>query len=130
MAFTQGVHHVGLTVPDPDLTATFFADQLGFHEVGRKSDYPAVFVSDGTTMLTLWQAKAPFRPFTRHHQIGLHHLALRVADTSILDEIYHKIQQLAPFEFAPEPLGTGGMRHAICRVPGGIRVEFIAPVKA
>jgi hypothetical protein len=30
-------------------------------------------------------------------------------------------------EFAPEPLGGGGTRHMMCSIPGGIRVEFIAP---
>ena len=30
-------------------------------------------------------------------------------------------------EFAPEPLNGGPTQHLMCNIPGGIRVEFIAP---
>jgi hypothetical protein len=30
-------------------------------------------------------------------------------------------------EFAPEALGSGPTRHMMTRIPGNIRVEFIAP---
>jgi catechol 2,3-dioxygenase-like lactoylglutathione lyase family enzyme len=78
---TQGVHHVGLTVPELPKTVRFFIDTLGFSQVGEKPDYPAVFVSDGSTMITLWQAADPAAavPFDRKNVIGLHHLALKVA---------------------------------------------------
>ena len=33
----------------------------------------------------------------------------------------------AEVEFAPEPLNDGPVRHMMCRIPGGLRVEFIAP---
>ena len=41
-------------------------------------DYPAVFVGDGLTRITLWQIKDPVTaaPFDRRRNIGLHHLAL------------------------------------------------------
>ena len=51
---TLGIHHLGLSVPDIKQTAAFFIDQLHFKQVGEKPDYPAIFVSDGTVMLTLW----------------------------------------------------------------------------
>ncbi len=50
---TQGVHHIGLTVPRIDATQAFFQEALGFSQVGEVPDYPAVFVSDGTVMMTL-----------------------------------------------------------------------------
>ena len=56
---TRGAHHIGLTVPDLDATRSFFVDVLGFEQVAERPDYPAAFVSDGTTMLTLWQAEDP-----------------------------------------------------------------------
>jgi hypothetical protein len=31
-------------------------------------------------------------------------------------------------EFAPEALNGGPTQHLMCKIPGGIRVEFIAPV--
>lgn len=127
---TRGAHHVGLTVPDLDATRAFFIDLLGYREVGAKPDYPAVFVSDGHTLITLWRATDPGSalPFDRHRAIGLHHLALRVAADQ-LDELHRRLAD-APgvaVEFAPESLGGGPTRHMMCRIPGGIRVEFIAP---
>jgi len=130
-ALTQGAHHIGLTVPDLAETRAFFVDTLGFDQVGEKPDYPAVFVTDGTTMITLWQAADPANavPFDRKNNIGLHHFALKVADAGVLDNLYHKLDATngVDIEFAPEPLGGGPTRHMMCFIPGGIRMEFIAP---
>ena len=128
-AVTQGAHHIGLTVPNLPKTQSFFIDTLGFQLVGEKPDYPAVFVSDGTTMITLWQATDPASavPFDRKNVIGLHHFALKVAD-SALDGLHEKLKGTdgVEIEFAPESLGGGAMRHMMCFIPGGIRMEFIA----
>ena len=48
-AVTQGAHHIGLTVPDLAETRAFFLDTLGFSQIGEVPDYPAVFLTDGTT---------------------------------------------------------------------------------
>lgn len=129
-AVTQGAHHIGLTVPDLAKTHAFFVDTLGFSQVGEKPDYPAVFVSDGTTMITLWQASDPGRavPFDRKGVIGLHHLALNVESGAALDGLHGELTQTdgVEIEFAPERLGGGPMKHMMCAIPGGIRVEFIA----
>ena len=128
---TRGVHHVGLTVPDLERARAFFADVLGFRQVGEKPDYPAVFLSDGQVMITLWRASDPrtAAPFDRRNAIGLHHLALRVADAAALDALHARLATAADvaIEFAPEPLGGGPTRHMMCLIPGGIRVELIAP---
>src|SRR5512139_2345250 len=128
---TRGVHHIGLTVPDLDRTRRFFVETLGFKQVAEKPNYPAVFVSDGHTMITLWRARDPQHavPFDRHNVIGLHHLALRVAPDA-LDGLHARLaaEDGVEIEFAPEPLGGGPTRHMMCRIPGGIRVEFTAPV--
>ncbi len=58
-ARTRGVHHVGLTVPDLAAAKAFFVDALGFEQVGEVADYPAVFLNDGSAMITLWQAEDP-----------------------------------------------------------------------
>ena len=130
-AVTQGAHHIGLTVPDLAATRAFFVDTLGFQQVGEKPAYPAVFLSDGTVMITLWQAANPDRAvaFDRKNVIGLHHLALRVENGAALDTLHSKLQE-APgveIEFAPEALNDGSPKHMMCTIPGGIRVEFIAP---
>lgn len=129
-ALTNGAHHVGLTVPDVRATAAFFLDGLGYHQVGEKPAYPAVFVSDGALMLTLWQTQAAEpRPFDRHEHVGLHHLALRVdGDLQALHERLAARDDVS-IEFAPESLGGAATRHMMVTVPGGVRVEFITPAK-
>jgi catechol 2,3-dioxygenase-like lactoylglutathione lyase family enzyme len=128
---TLGTHHLGLTVPDLAKTRAFFVDTLGLQQVGEKPDYPAVFLSDGTTMITLWQAKDPAnaRPFDRENSIGLHHFAMRVENAEALDELHTKLQATegVEFEFEPEPLGGGPAQHMMFYIPGGIRMELIAP---
>ena len=70
---TQGAHHIGLTVPDITATKTFFTDVFGYDVVGERPTYPAVFVSDGATMITPWQASEPASAtsFDRKANIGL-----------------------------------------------------------
>ena len=94
-------------------------------------DYPAVFLSDGTTMITLWQAEDPRSavPFDRKNVIGLHHVALRVDGVDALDALDDRLETAddVSIEFAPESLGGGPTKHMMCAIPGGIRMEFIAP---
>ena len=130
-AITEGAHHVGLTVPDLAKTRAFFLDTLGFTQVGEVPDYPAVFLTDGATMITLWQAADPTTavPFDRKNVIGLHHVALKVSNAEVLDALHDKLTTTddVEIEFAPEPLAGGPTRHMICAIPGGIRMEFVAP---
>ena len=131
MPKTLGVHHFGLTVPRLGAARDFFVDGLGFEQVGEVPDYPAVFVSDGTVMITLWQAEDPANatPFDRRRVIGLHHLALRVADPAALEVLHSELaaRNDVEIEFAPESLGGGTVKHMMCRIPGNIRLELIAP---
>lgn len=131
VAITRGLHHLGLTVPDLAATRAFFIEALGFRQVGERPAYPAAFLSDGTTMITLWQAadSATAVPFDRRTNIGLHHFALRVDNAAALDAAYARLKVTAgvEIEFAPEPLGDGPTRHMMCYIPGHIRMELIAP---
>ena len=130
-AITQGAHHSGLTVPELTETRAFFVDTLGFTQLGEVPNYPAVFLTDGTTMITLWQATDPANatPFDRKNNIGLHHFALKVTNADALDGLYHRLDATngVDIEFAPEPLLGGPTKHMMCFIPGGIRIEFIAP---
>lgn len=130
-SLTQGVHHLGLTIPDLARTRDFFVEVLGFEQIGEVADYPAAFLSDGSVMLTLWQAEDPVSalPFDRKRVIGLHHFALQVADSAALEALHKRLGEASDveIEFAPEPLGAGPTRHMICSIPGGIRLELIAP---
>lgn len=130
-ALTQGAHHIGLTVPNVSETQSFFVDLLGFTQIGEVADYPAVFLSDGTTMITLWQAEnaQTAAPFDRKNVIGLHHLALKVETDAVLDDLYRRLNDTdgIEIEFAPESIGDGPTKHMIFAIPGGIRMELIAP---
>ena len=129
-AKTAGVHHVGLTVPNLDEALGFFLDALGFDPVGSVPDYPAAFVSDGSTMITLWQAEDPENatPFDRRRNLGLHHLALGVANAETLQSLADELgaRRDTEIEFEPEALGESGLRHMMCRIPGNIRLELVA----
>ena len=129
-AQTKGAHHIGLTVPDLARTRAFFLDTLGFEQVGERPEYPAVFVSDGAIMITLWQAADPRTAvaFDRRNVVGLHHLAFNVGDADALAALHGTLEGTdgVEIEFAPEALGETPLRHMMCTILGGIRVEFIA----
>lgn len=128
--WTVGAHHVGLTVPQLAQAVLFFEEGLGFEKVGEVPDYPAAFMSDGEGMIALWQAAEGEAAvgFDRHRNIGLHHLALHVANGR-LDALHDHLasRQDVKIEFAPESLGGGPTRHMMTLIPGDIRIEFIAP---
>ncbi len=131
MSITKGVNHVALTVADLDKTLAFFTEILEYKKVGEDPSYPAAFVSDGTTMLALWRVKEADKVthFDRRNVIGLHHLALTVADED-LDRLHERLKGQADceLEFEPEAMYGGPSRHMMCTIPGsGIRVEFTAP---
>ncbi|WP_428607559.1 VOC family protein [Sedimenticola sp.] len=126
---TQGIHHLGLTVPNVSETAHFFIEHLRFSAVGEKPDYPTIFVSDGAIMLTLWQTTAEKTvAFDRTANVGLHHFALKVAGIEQLLQLHEKLSLLdeVEIEFAPEPLSGTPIQHMMCHIPGGLRVEFLA----
>lgn len=129
---TTGAHHVGLSVPDLDAAADFFCQALGFRIAGEIPAYPARFVTDGSTLLTLWQVEDPATAvaFDRRRNVGLHHLALGVADAATLELVHDRIACWpgVSIEFAPGPMREGSsVRHLIAAIPGGIRVEFATP---
>ncbi len=124
---TQGIHHIGLNVSRLEASAAFFVDVLGWSEVRRDPDYPAIFVSDGQLMVTLWGAEEGAAAFSFRGNVGLHHVAFRVPSREVLETVYQRIK-LAPdvrIEFSPERLRDGPAMHMMCFEPSGIRVEFI-----
>lgn len=128
---TIGVHHIGLSVEKLEETANFFRSYLGWSEVRRDLDYPAIFVSDGKNMVSLWgmNGASNVNGFDNKKNVGLHHLAFEVENNEALEEI-NEILEKAPdveIEFSPELLRGGPARHMMCLEPSGIRVEFIWP---
>jgi lactoylglutathione lyase len=124
-----GVDHVGLTVTDLNASQAFFTDALGFTTLRRDEEYPAVFLTNGHIIVTLWRATDPATaiPFDRKQNVGLHHLAFAVDSFERLAAVYERVNQ-APgvkIEFSPEPLSGGPARHMMMREPSGNRIEFI-----
>lgn len=127
MSLTQGIHHVGLTTQNVEDTTQFFTELLGFDIVNRNPDYPAIFISDGTSMITLWEAQDAENsiPFNRKLHIGLHHLALKVETLSKLNDIHQTLKENnVSIEFAPGTVGDGPAHHMMFTEPGGIRIEL------
>ena len=128
LPLTYGIHHLGLTVPNINETGDFFINILGFQLLGRDDAYPSLIITDGTTILTLWQVTNPdqLKEFDRHTNVGLHHFALNVGSLENLNKLFGQINNLGTIniEFAPEPMGSTGLYHTIFYLPGGIRAEF------
>lgn len=126
-SITQGVHHIGLTVSDLAASTRFFTELLGWQQVGGNPDYPSIFVSDGVIMVTLWQIKdTSFISFNKDNNVGLHHLALRLASLDSLNSLHKKLVEAGlKIEFAPELLRDGPTQHMMCYEPSGNRIEFI-----
>ena len=126
---SKGVDHVGLTIKDLEQTKTFFIDVLGFEKLGEDKEYPAVFLTDKTTIITLWQVQddAEVVEFDRKHHIGLHHLAFKLDNLKELNVMYERLKDWpgVEIEFAPEMLGGGPTQHMMFYEPGGVRLEFI-----
>jgi len=126
-ALTKGINHLGLTVPDLDKTIAFFTDCLGWQEVGGKPDYPSKFISDGNSVLTIWQAQTenPVE-FNRKNVCGLHHVAFTISSEEELNLVFEKVKNWpdVSVEFAPELSGSGPKVHFMINEPGGLRLEF------
>ena len=129
LAVTRGIHQIGLTVPDLDKTRAFFLVTLGFTQCGEMPDYPAVCLTGGTSMITLWQAEKPSTaiPFDRKNVIGLHHISLKVDGVNALEALHDRLKTTpsVKIEVAPETLSGGPTMPMICTIPGGIRMEFV-----
>jgi catechol 2,3-dioxygenase-like lactoylglutathione lyase family enzyme len=126
---TRGIDHVGLTVSSLEKTQAFFMDCLGWTLKGERPEYPAAFVTDGTSVVTLWQAKCDGEPvaFDRRANVGLHHLALKVANLVELQRVFAHVAAWpgVTVQFGPELSGKGPRMHCMIFEPSGIRIEFV-----
>ena len=126
---TSGISHVGLSVSNLDASRQFFL-ALGFNKVGGVDSYPSIFLSDGSSLVTLWQTDDDATPFDRRKNVGLHHLAIKVSSKEALDEAYNTVKNLDGVRvngegaFAPQPLEGTPLSHAMVYEPSGNRIEF------
>lgn len=129
MSVTRGVQHIGLAVSNLEESAAFFTELLGWQEVRRRDDYPAIFVKDDALTITLWktQTAEPVQ-FDRKSNVGLHHLALRVESKAALYQLLDVLKaNQTEIEFEPTLIREGPAMHMMCYEPSGIRIEFYYP---
>ena len=122
-----GIHHLGLSVSNLMASCSFFCDLLGWSQIRKLEDYPAIFVSNGVTTFTLWQTDINPILFNRRRNVGLHHIALQLDSKEEMTELHKVLEKsdVALLEFGPELLRGGPAEHMMCIEPSGIRVEFI-----
>jgi lactoylglutathione lyase len=129
MSLTNGISHVGLSVSDLDASFKFF-EALGYKKIGGSESYPSIFVSDGNSMITLWQTDTDATAFNRRKNVGLHHLAIKVPSLEALNKAYEAagkvegVRQDGEGTCEPQPLGDTPLSHAIMFEPSGNRIEF------
>ena len=123
---TLGIDHLGLSVKDLEASKAFFENALGWTQFGGNPDYPSVYITDGTSKITLWQCKGDtLNEFDRHKNVGLHHLALKVPTAEALRAVFETVRSWlgVKIEFAPELSGNGPKEHFMIYEPGGTRLE-------
>jgi len=125
---TCGLSHVALSVPNIQATRDFF-EALGFHELPELECHMpnhSLMLTDGTAVITLWQIQGKAEQFDRRHNIGLHHISVRVRSMDDLYALYNKALMVKGVhdEFAPAPLAGTNLVRAMLYEPCGIRVEL------
>lgn len=60
--------------------------------------------------------------FSRHENIGLHHLVLRVSSNAVLEALHQRFNKLenVEVELSPEAVGDKNIQHITCIIPGGV----------
>ncbi|NRD79150.1 VOC family protein [Bacillus sp. BRMEA1] len=128
MALTKGVNHVGLSVTNLKETKDFFVDILEFQVLKYiEGDY--AFVTDGNTMITLWQTAEETADVKT---AGLHHLAFQVESVDLLRKIEERMKQ-KKIRLQFDGIGVrgqeGGFIALFCYEPSGIRIELATTEK-
>ena len=136
----NGIHHVGMSVPDLDRARDFYVDLLGFEEVNRvewggSDEVDAIMRLRGSSgrLMVLRTANAfiemfefatpaPDRPEGERavNQYGFTHLCLDVSDT---EGAYARLLA-AGIDFHCRPIGTAGVKAVYCRDPFGNVLEL------
>ena len=124
---TKGIHHLGLTVSNLEAARDFFVEALRFRLLGQNADYPAVFVTDDVTTVTLWAADQSPAPFDRRRNIGLHHAAFKLRSIDDLKKLHVDLYDWPGLEIEGDisaPSEGSTSQHFFIRMPGGPRIEF------
>jgi catechol 2,3-dioxygenase-like lactoylglutathione lyase family enzyme len=136
----NGIHHVGMSVPDLDKARDFYVDLLGFEEVNRvewggTAEVDAIMRLRGSSgrVMVLRTANAFIEMFEFAtpppdrldgerdvNQYGFTHLCLDVSDT----EAAYRRLLAAGMSFHCTPIGTAGVKAVYGRDPFGNVLEL------
>ena len=136
----NGIHHVGMSVPDIDRARDFYVDLLGFEEVNRvewggSDEVDAIMRLRGSSgrVMVLCTANAFIEMFEfatpvpdklagerAVNQYGFTHLCLDVSDT----DAAHARLVAAGMDFHCKPIGTAGVKAVYGRDPFGNVLEL------
>jgi lactoylglutathione lyase len=92
--------------------------------------YPSIFLSDGSSLLTIWKTDEAYTTFDRRKNVGLHHLAIKVTSRDALDQAYKAVSEVdgtrvdGEGAFSPQKLEGTPLTHAMVFEPSGNRIEF------
>lgn len=130
-----GLHHIDLTVADPERSRSFYSDVLGFmgyrlaleHERGLDFDLRG---ADGLiASVAIMRASGPHaaRPHDRYSP-GLHHLAWRAESRADVDALYALLLRIGATVLDPPaeyPHYTPGYYAVFFADPDGLKLEYV-----
>lgn len=123
---TLGVHHLGLTVTNLDRSKQFYQDLFGWEELGADPKMGYAFLTDGKTMITLWQQSQEAYDGA---SAGLHHFALTVGSFEDLvraEQILRKSGVRIHYNRIVPAMEGANEAELYFYDPDGIRVELFS----
>lgn len=130
---TGGVHHVTLTVADPQRSVKFYTQYLGFDHV---VDFePRVALSNGSLLLVLGPAPDAAQAVQddrfNENRIGLDHVSLSVGSRDELEAAANFFDENGVDHGELKDMGEGfGIYVMAVRDPDNIQLELTAPYGA
>jgi len=119
-----GVNHLALTVPDLEEGLAFFRDQLGFRKKFEVEfdGYQVVMLKAGKMELEIWADGAGTIEGPDSAEFGVHHFGVQVKNIeAVLSHMRETGVEILADIYEP----TEGLKEAIVRGPGGVRVQFV-----
>jgi glyoxylase I family protein len=128
----RGIHHVDLTVSDPERSLAFYMDLLGPLGLEEEMRYPSYRSTEEVVYLKFGEQSLGIRPADggehRYYEVGLEHLAFRVDRRDEVDDAHRRCVEMgAKVHFPPEFDRDLEDYYALFVFdPDGIRVEVFS----